>query len=87
VATHVSRSSARKRNNDESILVVTNIHLYDRNRWMTYRSIFARYVCWSMTRTRKIGVLFCAQKSKLQLTKVCKRLPKAFSPPFLIRKE
>src|SRR6266496_6643587 len=30
VANPVSRSSARKRNNDESILVVTNIHLYDR---------------------------------------------------------
>ena len=30
MATPVSKSSARKRNNDESILVVTNIHLYDR---------------------------------------------------------
>jgi hypothetical protein len=30
VATPVSRNSARKRNNDESILVVTNIYLYDR---------------------------------------------------------
>lgn len=30
MANPVSRSSARKRNNDESILVVTNIHLYDR---------------------------------------------------------
>ena len=30
MATPVSRSFARKRNNDESILVVTNIDLYDR---------------------------------------------------------
>ena len=30
MATPVSRNSARKRNNDESIVVVTNIHLYDR---------------------------------------------------------
>jgi len=30
VATPVSRSSAGKRNNDEAIVVVTNIYLYDR---------------------------------------------------------